>query len=116
MNKKILRAVVNEYAYEQELMRRYQTEVLDEAYFNHMISHLDEPERPLTADADTDELGRTPDEKVAYAAYTRRTPEGDAIIHRREEFDCASWVGLPAYRIIIYSYSSSSMNSAIESV
>jgi hypothetical protein len=36
---------VSEYVYEQELIRRYQTEVFGEAYFNQMISHFDAPEQ-----------------------------------------------------------------------
>lgn len=36
---------MGEYIYEQELIRRYQTEVLGEAYFNQMMTYFDEPDK-----------------------------------------------------------------------
>lgn len=36
---------MGEYIYEQELIRRYQTEVFGEAYFNQMITYFDEPDK-----------------------------------------------------------------------
>lgn len=35
---------MSEYIYEQELIRRYQTEVFGEAYFNQMLSQYEAPE------------------------------------------------------------------------
>ena len=36
---------MSEYEYEQELVRRYQAEVLGEAYFNQLMSYFDEPDK-----------------------------------------------------------------------
>jgi hypothetical protein len=40
---------VSKYLYEEELIRRYQTEVFGEAYFNQMLSQFDAPEHKFKA-------------------------------------------------------------------